>query len=81
MWYEIRTGSVECVDEVDPARIKGNGKGKGKVTAEGDGADVHEGMEEEDLGDLGGMEASTPIRKIRIKVRSSSPFDRAWAHG
>ncbi len=61
MWYEIRTGSLECVDEVSqPAKGKG-----GKKT-------VDEEMDLDDIGgvehDIGGIVENEPDRQIRIKV-------------
>lgn len=58
MWYEIRTGSVECVDEIDKM---------------GDGqTDGNNAVQEEDawLNDVGSVEASVPERATRIKVTS-----------
>ncbi|OWZ37732.1 hypothetical protein C366_04617 [Cryptococcus neoformans Tu401-1] len=55
MWYEIRTGSVECVDEVDKM---GNNQ-----------TDENNAGQEEDawLKDVGSVEASAPERTTRIK--------------
>ena len=70
MWYEITTGSVECVDEV--------GKGGGSVAApRGTKAPTGDRIMEKDqdvdlagidIADIGGMEEDEPDRKIRIKV-------------
>jgi len=63
MWYEIRTGSTECIEEVTP---KAAGKGKGK--------EVDEIMdaEEMDFGDIGGIEEEEPERISKLKVSSTS---------
>ncbi|UOH83002.1 hypothetical protein LQV05_005715 [Cryptococcus neoformans] len=55
MWYEIRTGSVECVDEVDKM---GNNQ-----------TDENNAGQEDDawLKDVGSVEASAPERTTRIK--------------
>lgn len=56
MWYEIRTGSVECVDEVDKMK---------------DGqTDDNNAVEKEDawLNDVGSVEANVPERAARVKV-------------
>ncbi|ADV23569.1 hypothetical protein I305_01469 [Cryptococcus gattii E566] len=55
MWYEIRTGSVECVDEVDKMK---------------DGqTDDNNAVEKEDawLNDVGSVEANVPERATRVK--------------
>lgn len=58
MWYEIRTGSVECVDEVSrPPR-------ESKSADEGMDMDGFGGVE----ADIGGLEEEEPDRTIRIKV-------------
>ncbi|WVQ95177.1 hypothetical protein IAU59_002271 [Kwoniella sp. CBS 9459] len=74
MWYEIRTGSVECVDEVeaeaevetDPsATDKGKGKGKGIQQAAGSDDGVNSDLSW--LHGLGAIEENTPERRSRIK--------------
>lgn len=56
MWYEIRTGSVECVDEVDKMRDCPT--------------DDNDAVEKEDawLNDVGSVEANVPERATRVKV-------------
>ena len=65
MWYEIRTGSTECIEEVKPQT---EGKGKGK--------EVDEVMdtEESEFGDVGGIEEEEPERISKLKVSSISTF-------
>ena len=66
MWYEIRTGSTECIEEVKPQA----GKGKGKEIDE-----VMMGEEEEiDFGDIGGIEEEEPERISKLKVNSTFTF-------
>jgi hypothetical protein len=61
MWYEIRTGSTECIEEVKP---QVGGKGKGKEIDE-----VMMGEEEGiDFGDIGGIEEQEPERISKLKV-------------
>jgi hypothetical protein len=68
MWYEIRTGSTECIEEVG-AKDKGKGKenpnGKGKA---GDDVVMEEADEEPDFGDIGGIEEDEPERIAKLKV-------------
>jgi hypothetical protein len=65
MWYEIRTGSTECIEEVKP---QVGGKGKGKEVDE-----VIMGDEEEiDFGDIGGIEEEEPERISKSKVSPTS---------
>jgi hypothetical protein len=65
MWYEIRTGSTECIEEVKP---QVGGKGKGKEIDE-----VIMGDEEEiDFGDIGGIEEEEPERISKSKVSPTS---------
>lgn len=69
MWYEIRTGSVECIDEMKPSR---KGKEKEKQTdSEGDVqmAVVTPG-EELDLAGIGSVEEDEPQTQARLKVSS-----------
>lgn len=56
MWYEIRTGSVECVDEVDIMKDSQT--------------DDNNAVEKEDawLNDVGSVEANVPERASRVKV-------------
>lgn len=56
MWYEIRTGSVECVDEVDKMRDCQT--------------DDNDAVVKEDawLNDVGSVEANVPERATRVKV-------------
>jgi hypothetical protein len=63
MWYEIRTGSTECIEEVTP-KVGGKGKGKGKDKAEV----VMEDAEEIEFGDIGGIEEEEPERISKLKV-------------
>ena len=65
MWYEIRTGSTECIEEVTP---KAAGKGKGKEINEV----VKGGVEEMEFGDIGGIEEEEPERISKLKVSSTS---------
>lgn len=67
MWYEIRTGSTECVEEVTP---KSGEKGKGK---EVDEVMMGEG-EEIEFGDIGGIEEEEPGRISKLKVNSTFTF-------
>ncbi|OCF57694.1 hypothetical protein L486_05157 [Kwoniella mangroviensis CBS 10435] len=57
MWYEIKTGSVECIDEIPPSTSK--------ISEKEDDAEAEEGMEW--LKDVGALEEDKPERKIRIK--------------
>ena len=61
MWYEIRTGSTECVEEVSST---GTGKGKEKGNAD----EAMEGAEDVDFGDIGGIEEDEPERIAKLKV-------------
>ena len=60
MWYEIRTGSTECIEEVKP---QAGGKGKGKEIDE-----VLMDAEEMEFGDIGGIEEEEPERISKLKV-------------
>ena len=60
MWYEIRTGSTECIEEV----TKAGGKGKGKEIDEVVMGDA----EEMEFGDIGGIEEDEPERISKLKV-------------
>lgn len=64
MWYEIRTGSVECLDEVKPQDSR-KGKGKEKADAAGD---VQMDDRELDLGSIGAVEEDEPTMQARLKV-------------
>jgi len=55
MWYEIHTGTAECVDEVDAD--KGSGEGDN-------------GTEDEFSG-IGDVEEDAPERKTRLNVSRS----------
>jgi hypothetical protein len=82
MWYEIRTGSTECVEEVKAGSSKiaskqsVKGKGKGKQDRDGDGDAVMEDSvirpdkdsEDIDFGDIGGIEEQEPERIAKLKV-------------
>ena len=59
MWYEIRTGSTECIEEVKP---QAGGKGKSK--------EIDEVMDAEEMefGDIGGIEEEEPERISKLKV-------------
>jgi hypothetical protein len=63
MWYEIRTGSTECIEEVKP-QVGGKGKGK----------EIDEVMdaEEIDFGDIGGIEEEEPERISKLKASTTS---------
>ena len=65
MWYEIRTGSTECIEEVKP---QVGGKGKGKEIDE----IVMGRVEEMEFGDIGGIEEEEPERISKLKVSSTS---------
>lgn len=72
MWYEIRTGSTECIDEVRPPSRKGKGKaedGHGDVQME----TAEDGQEEEelDLDGIGAVEEDEPERRVRLKVSAT----------
>lgn len=89
MWYEIRTGSTECIEEVragssttgskQGATGKGKEKEKEKQDEDGDGdavmADTGSGgVEEEiDFGDIGGIEEEEPERISKLKVSLTIP--------
>ncbi|KAL7422387.1 hypothetical protein Q5752_003033 [Cryptotrichosporon argae] len=65
MWYEIRTGSVECVDEVG---ARGGGKAWGGSEAKKADGDAAEGAGDEDeFAGIGAVEASAPVIQKRIK--------------
>ena len=82
MWYEIRTGSTECIEEVKAGSSRtgskqgatGKGKEKEKQDEDTDGdavmADTESaGVEEEiDFGDIGGIEEQEPERIAKLKV-------------
>ena len=59
MWYEIHTGSTECVDEVESKPSKTGGSGD----------DANDDSDEE-LRGIGGVEATPAVRKSRINVSS-----------
>jgi hypothetical protein len=65
MWYEIRTGSTECIEEV---KSQAGGKGKGKEI------DVVMDAEEIEFGDIGGIEEDEPERISKLKVNSTFTF-------
>jgi hypothetical protein len=66
MWYEVRTGSTECIEEV---KAQAGGKGKGK--------EIDEVVmdEETEFGDIGGIEEEEPERISKLKVSSISTFE------
>lgn len=80
MWYEIRTGSTECIDEVRPTTSKKKGKEKA-VDTEGDvqmdssadyavsGQGGAEPEPELDLAGIGAVVEDEPERRARLKVR------------
>jgi hypothetical protein len=75
MWYEIRTGSTECIEEVKvgagPSIKHVRAKGKGKEVQEDVVmGDVEEGQDEVELdfGDLGGIEEEEPERISKLRV-------------
>jgi hypothetical protein len=74
MWYEIRTGSVECVDEVRPSR-KGKGKEKENAAdAEGDVQMVPVSADDDlDLAGIGAVEEDEPQIQSRLKVSTPTP--------
>lgn len=61
MWYELRTGSVECVDEV--SRGAGGREGDKAKAVDGMNLDDHGGMD-----DIGGMEEDEPEQQFRLKL-------------
>lgn len=61
MWYEIRTGSTETIEEVGM-----NAKGKGKEKKNDD--ELMGDAEEMDFGDIGGIEEEEPERVTKLKV-------------
>lgn len=71
MWYEIRTGSVECIDEIRPSR-----KGKGKEKAKEQGTDTEGDVQmaptteddELDLEGIGAVEEDEHEIQARLKV-------------
>lgn len=76
MWYEIRTGSVQCIDEVRPSR-------KGKEKAEqGDKTDTEGNVQmapvstdhdlDLDLEGIGAVEEDEPHIESRLKVSTTS---------
>lgn len=81
MWYEIRTGSVECVDEIDGnvdvvpgsgKRRAGGGDATRKTGEEGeDGKKVIDARDQIEFEGLGMVEAAEPVLKSRIKVSAS----------
>jgi hypothetical protein len=84
MWYEIRTGSTECIDEV-----RRGGKGKGKAVAdmdpntsaegEGDASMVSEVLAEvDDFENIGAVEEDEPERVARLKVCQLSISQSRW---
>ena len=73
MWYEIRTGSVECVDEVSAGPRGDSGVEKEKEDeVMGVNWDGIGGME-----DIGGREEDEPELTVRIKVAPSFCKDQA----
>lgn len=78
MWYEIRTGSTECIDEIRPPASR---KGKEKeVDVQGDipMQSVPEVSEDElDLGMIGGVEEDEPVIQHRLKVSTTSHNTRS----
>ena len=72
MWYEIRTGSTECIEEVNP---KAAGKGKGKEVDEV----VMRDAEEMEFGDIGGIEEEETERISKLKVCPISHIPRESA--
>lgn len=65
MWYEIRTGSTECIEEVTS---KGKGRGKGKEKEKETNEVVMGEAEVLDFGDIGGIEEDEPERISKLKV-------------
>ncbi|WRT68640.1 uncharacterized protein IL334_005619 [Kwoniella shivajii] len=58
MWYEIRTGSIECIDEISNST---------NVSGKGNDGKEKEGDKEDWLNDIGGIEEDVPERKSRVK--------------
>jgi hypothetical protein len=67
MWYEIRTGSTECIEEV---KAQAGGKGKGKEIDE-----VIMDAEEMGFGDIGAIEEEEPERISKLKVSTVLTFE------
>jgi hypothetical protein len=87
MWYEIKTGTTECVDEV-MSKEKGKAKAKSEA-AEGDGDVSMEGANEAeiDFSNIGAVEEDEPERVSRLKVSLllllaplSTEVDRSGIH-
>lgn len=72
MWYEIRTGSVECTDEMEAPALPSAPLAKGQRTEAGGGqasAEAADGVG--CLEGIGGMEADEPERRHRTVVSAS----------
>ncbi|WVF67601.1 hypothetical protein IAT40_002359 [Kwoniella sp. CBS 6097] len=72
MWYEIRTGSVECIDEVgakySAKKVPGDGTGNDQQeTGQGKAGDQDEDHDLDWLDGMGDIEEDTPERRSRIK--------------
>lgn len=68
MWYEIRTGSMECIDEVGP---RPSGSKKDEPNG-GNDQDMPGAEEPElDLDGIGEIEAAAPEHQARLKVGPS----------
>lgn len=63
MWYELRTGSVECVDEISKLPSRGDTELRDRSGRSMD-VDMMGGLE-----NIGRMEEDEPERHSRIKVR------------
>ncbi|WVW85366.1 hypothetical protein I302_107404 [Kwoniella bestiolae CBS 10118] len=66
MWYEIKTGSVECVDEIPKSTVQGKDRDDpsgGQMVDPGKDGDSDLGW----LIDVGAVEEDVPDRKARIK--------------
>ena len=75
MWYEIHTGSVDCVDEVakgtsETPTMSHAAHGNPTVDLDDTGIDDHL------FQGIGAMEEEAPDRKVRVKVRCPLSYGR-----
>ena len=66
LWYEIRTGTVECADEITKST---SSTGKGKEGGKGQDLAATMEVDEGEFAGIGDLEVDEPERVVRQKVR------------
>ena len=78
LWYEIRTGTVECADEITKSTSSTN---KGKEGGKGQDLAATMEVDEGEFAGIGGLEVDEPERVVRQKVRHVIHSERAITDG